>query len=59
MAIIVVAIDSALPPAEPLIRLGILASTGAATYAGLLLLFARGLVADMWALIVKRQAAPV
>ena len=58
MSIIVVAIDSILPPTEPIFRLGILASTGAATYAGLLLLFARSLVADMWALIVKRQAAP-
>ncbi|MEM8695972.1 MAG: lipopolysaccharide biosynthesis protein [Pseudomonadota bacterium] len=58
MAIIVVAIDNLLPPFSPLIRLIILATAGIVTYAALLLIFARRLVAEMWELIVKRQAAP-
>lgn len=57
MAIIVVAIDSLLPPLSPFARLAILAGTGVASYAALLMLFARDLVSDLWLLIVKRQAA--
>jgi O-antigen/teichoic acid export membrane protein len=58
MAIIVVAVDSLLPPLAPLARLAVLAGIGVATYAALLLLFARTIVTEMWVLIVKRQAAP-
>lgn len=57
MAIIVVAVDSLLPPLAPFTRLTVLAGTGIASYAVLLMLFARNLVAEMWVLIVKRQAA--
>jgi O-antigen/teichoic acid export membrane protein len=58
MAIIVVAVDSLLPPLAPLARLAVLAGIGVATYAALLLLFARTIVTEMWFLIIKRQAAP-
>lgn len=57
MAIIVIAVDSLLPPLAPFARLAALAGTGIASYAVLLMLFARNLVAEMWMLVVKRQAA--
>lgn len=59
MAVIVLTIDWLLPPLSPLARLSILATTGMAAYAALLLLFARSLVADLWALIVKREPAAI
>lgn len=58
MAFIVVTVDSLLPPLAPLLRLAVLAGIGVASYAALLMLFARAIVAEMWLLIVKRQAAP-
>ena len=57
MAIIVIGVDSLLPPLAPVARLATLAGAGVASYAILLMLFARNLVTDMWLLIVKRQAA--
>lgn len=59
MAIIVIAVDSLLPPLAPFARLAALAGTGIASYAVLLMLFARNLVAEMWMLVVKRQAATI
>lgn len=59
MAIIVIGVDSLLPPLAPFARLSALAGAGIASYAILLMLFARNLVTEMWLLIVKRQAATV
>ena len=59
MAIIVVIVDAILPPLAPFTRLALLAATGIASYAILLLVFARNLVTDMWALMVRREAATV
>jgi O-antigen/teichoic acid export membrane protein len=56
MAIIVTAVDWLLPPLAPFARLAVLATTGVAAYAALLLFFARNLVDEMWALIIKRRA---
>lgn len=56
MALIVVAVDGLLPPLSPLVRLAVLVTTGVIAYGALLVTFARGLVTEMWELIVKREA---
>ena len=58
MAGLVLAFDSLLPPLGEFTRLGLLASFGAAAYAGLLLLFARGTVDEMIALVRPSRPAP-
>jgi O-antigen/teichoic acid export membrane protein len=57
MAVGVVALDSLLPPLGPGARLALLVPAGAALYAGLLLAFARPIVAEVLAL-VRRMPAP-
>jgi O-antigen/teichoic acid export membrane protein len=57
MALLVMGFDRLLPPLGELARLGLLASFGAAAYAGLLLVFARRTVDEMIAL-VRPAAAP-
>ncbi len=56
MALLVIGFDRLLPPLDAAARLGLLGSFGAASYAGLLLLFARGAVDEMVALV--RPARP-
>ncbi|MGQ0660336.1 lipopolysaccharide biosynthesis protein [Sphingosinicella sp.] len=56
MALLVAGFDRLLPPLGEAARLGLLASFGAAAYAGLLLLFARKTVDEMIALV--RPARP-
>lgn len=57
MAIIVTLVDGMLPPFAPLVRLALLVTVGAATYAGWLALFARHAVRELIAIVV-RQPAP-
>ena len=57
MALLVTGFDRLLPPMADLARLGLLASFGAAAYAGLLLLFARRTVDEMIALIRPSPSA--
>jgi O-antigen/teichoic acid export membrane protein len=57
MAVTVRLVDGALPPLAPLPRLAILVSVGALTYGGALLLFARGVVRELIA-IVRKQPLP-
>ena len=57
MALLVAGFDRLLPPLGELARLGLLASFGAAAYAGLLLLFARDTVDEMIALLRPSPAA--
>ncbi|HEV2748028.1 MAG TPA: lipopolysaccharide biosynthesis protein [Allosphingosinicella sp.] len=57
MAALVLAVDALLPPLPPQPRLAILVSVGMAAYAGLLLSFARPLVAELLGLIRRRQPA--
>jgi O-antigen/teichoic acid export membrane protein len=57
MALLVIGFDRLLPPLGEAARLGLLASFGAATYAGLLMLFARSTVDEVIAL-VRPAGAP-
>ena len=57
MALAVVLVDSILPPLHPLPRLTILVATGALVYAAWLLLFARGVVRELIAIVRKRPLA--
>lgn len=57
MTLPVLAIDAALPPLPPAVRLAILVLAGAVTYAGLLLLFARSLVREILS-FTRTGAAP-
>ncbi|WEJ99361.1 MAG: lipopolysaccharide biosynthesis protein [Candidatus Sphingomonas phytovorans] len=57
MALAVVLVDSILPPLHPLPRLAILVATGALVYAAWLLLFARGVVRELIAIVRKRPLA--
>lgn len=56
MALLVLGFDRLLPPLGEVARLGLLASFGAAAYAGLLLLFARRTVDEMIALVRPERA---
>jgi O-antigen/teichoic acid export membrane protein len=59
MAILVLALDSLLPPMAPQPRLAILVSAGIASYGALLLVFARALVTELFGLVRRqRDAAP-
>jgi hypothetical protein len=57
MTLPVLAIDAALPPLPPAVRLAILVLAGAITYAGLLLLFARSLVREILS-FTRTKATP-
>lgn len=57
MAATVAGIDLALPPMPSAERLAVLVAAGIATYALLLLAFARPLVAELWDLVVRRRPA--
>jgi O-antigen/teichoic acid export membrane protein len=59
MAALVASLDSLLPPMPAPVRLAILAPTGVAVYAGLLLAFARPLVKDVIGLALGRPVVPV
>jgi len=59
MAVLVMAIDAALPPMPPQARLAILAIGGALSFAALLWLFARATVDELIALVARRQAPPL
>ena len=58
MAAAVLGLDGLLPEMAPQPRLAMLVTFGAATYCGLLFAFARPLVADVMALLVRRRAVP-
>jgi O-antigen/teichoic acid export membrane protein len=55
MAAVVAGADAALPAMAPAARMGILAATGLAVYAGLLVAFARPLVEEVAALLLRRE----
>ena len=55
MALLVIAIDSALPPMAPLLRLLVLSGAGAAAYAGLLYFSARATFRDVLQLVLRRK----
>jgi O-antigen/teichoic acid export membrane protein len=58
MAMLVLGFDRLLPPLNEAVRLGLLASFGAAAYAGLLLLFARGAMDEMIAMVRPSKPSP-
>ena len=55
MGAIVLGLDALLPPLPDLTRLALLAFAGVASYALLLLVFARRLVDELWSLLVRRE----
>lgn len=57
MAALVAGLGALLPPLPPLTRLALMASAGMAIYGALLIVFARPLVAELWDLVVRREAA--
>ncbi|QNA86223.1 lipopolysaccharide biosynthesis protein [Sphingomonas sp. So64.6b] len=57
MALVVRLVDAALPPMAPLPRLAILVVTGAIVYGGWLMLFARGVVRELIAIVRKQPLA--
>lgn len=56
MALIVLAVDSLLPPLAAPIRLALMVATGAIAFGGLLCLFARGTVEELLRLLTRRSA---
>lgn len=58
MALIVLSLDSGLPPMPPQARLALLVAAGIGTYTGLLALFARPLVVEVVRLLRGRSPAP-
>jgi O-antigen/teichoic acid export membrane protein len=56
MALLVVLLDSALPPMAPAPRLALLVATGAAAYGAWLFVFARGTIDDVVDMVRKRGA---
>jgi O-antigen/teichoic acid export membrane protein len=54
MGLLVAGVDHVLPAMAPLARLGILVVTGGATYGALLILFARGMLLEVIALVRNR-----
>ena len=59
MAAIVLGVDALLPAMPAIARLGLLAAIGMASYALLLIAFARPLVAELWNLVVRRKPAAI
>ena len=57
MALVVTLVDDALPAIGPLARLLVLVAVGSAVYGGWLLLFARGVVRDLVAVVRKQPVA--
>jgi O-antigen/teichoic acid export membrane protein len=57
MALAVVLVDDILPPLHPAPRLAILVATGGIVYAGWLMMFARGVVRDLIAIVRKQPLA--
>ncbi|MGX7953408.1 lipopolysaccharide biosynthesis protein [Tsuneonella sp. HG249] len=58
MAAAVLAVRAMLPPLPPPAEVAILAGTGLASYAGALLLFAREMLREIYAFVVRREIAP-
>ena len=56
MALAVLLVDQLLPPLAPLPRVAILVPAGALVYAGWMLTFGRGLLAEALALVRSRRA---
>jgi O-antigen/teichoic acid export membrane protein len=58
MLVLVLGIDALLPPMHIYLRLAILVASGAAVYAGFLLLFERPVVDDLVRIVWRRRPAP-